>query len=1027
MKTKFHLLQIWLLWAAMLPAAVHAQFAYTTNNGAITITDGQNASGVLVIPSTINGLPVTSIWGYAFQNSGLTSVTIPSSVTNLGQNAFADSYSMTGIYFQGNAPVGVYPLASDNVTVYYQPGTGGWSSQYSGRPTVMLNPPSPAGSLQVTLSPAAAITAGAYWWVDGGIAQPSGAIVTGLSVGSHTVSFGSGNGWASPASQTVVISANSTATAGGLYTQLTYTTNNGAITITGYAGSPGASMAFPSTANGLPVTSIGGFAFASSSFTNVTFPSSVTNLGQYAFAYCYNLTGIYFQANAPAAGSGIFANDPSPVYYLPGTSGWGSTLGGHSAVMLNPPSPKGSLKVTVFPAAATNGAQWQVDGGVSQPSGAIVNGLSVGSHLVRFSPVDGWVAPINQSVTVSANTTNTASGSYYQLTCTTNNGAITITGYSGLGGSVVLPSILNGLPVIAIGTNAFQNASNSLTSITIPYGITSIGVGAFSNSFNVTNITISSSVTNIRADAFYACYATKIYFQGNAPVIDFTAFTGTEFSPVYYLPGTSGWGASISGRAAVMLNPPSPAGSLRVMPTPAWTQWQVDGGVVQPSGATVTGLSVGNHTISFCPANGWAAPGNQMVAVSANTTASASAIYDLLTYTTNNGAITITGIRDYFGNYPHGFVILPGAINGLPVTSIGNYAFYDCTSLFGVALPNSVTSIGSSAFQYCYSLTNLAIPDSVASIAGGAFNHSSGLAAFTVDPASLHYSSTNGILFNKDQTTLVQFPVGLGGNYTIPTNVTTIGPAAFDTCDKLTSITIPYGVINIQSSAFAYCKGLTSIALPDSVDIIGAFAFEYCTGLTNVTFGSSVSYLQDYAFAGCWGLTNVTLPDSVSAIGDYTFYDCRGLVSVTMGTNLSQFLGTAFPNCPNLTGIYFQGNAPIFLDDWFLLAPDSDATVYFLPWTTGWPEPGTEFGGNPTALWLPQAQTSAASFGVQTNQFGFNITWANDQVVVVDACTDLANPVWIPVGTNTLTGGSSYFSDTQWTNYPGRFYRLRSP
>jgi hypothetical protein len=80
-----------------------------------------------------------------------------------------------------------------------------------------------------------------------------------------------------------------------------------------------------------------------------------------------------------------------------------------------------------------------------------------------------------------------------------------------------------------------------------------------------------------------------------------------------------------------------------------------------------------------------------------------------------------------------------------------------------------------------------------------------------------------------------------------------------------------------------------------------------------------------------------------------------------------------------------------------------------------------------SVLWNPQVQTSDASFGVRTNRFGFNITGTSGLVVVVEACTNLANPIWSSVGTNTLTGGSSYFSDPQWTNYPGRFYRLRSP
>jgi hypothetical protein len=110
---------------------------------------------------------------------------------------------------------------------------------------------------------------------------------------------------------------------------------------------------------------------------------------------------------------------------------------------------------------------------------------------------------------------------------------------------------------------------------------------------------------------------------------------------------------------------------------------------------------------------------------------------------------------------------------------------------------------------------------------------------------------------------------------------------------------------------------------------------------------------------------------------------------------------------------------------------DNNTTVYYLPGTTGW-QNFALLTGRPTVLWNPQAQTSDACFGVRTNQFGFNITGSSNLVIVVEACTDLANPTWSPVGTNTLntfigTNGSSYFSDSQWTNYPGRFYRFRSP
>jgi hypothetical protein len=104
----------------------------------------------------------------------------------------------------------------------------------------------------------------------------------------------------------------------------------------------------------------------------------------------------------------------------------------------------------------------------------------------------------------------------------------------------------------------------------------------------------------------------------------------------------------------------------------------------------------------------------------------------------------------------------------------------------------------------------------------------------------------------------------------------------------------------------------------------------------------------------------------------------------------------------------------------------NNAIVYYLPGTTGWSVFNNNSGLAPTVLWNALAQHDA-SFGVQSNQFGFNITGSSNLVIVVEASTNLANPVWSPVATNTLTGGSSYFSDPQWTNYPCRFYRFRSP
>jgi hypothetical protein len=258
----------------------------------------------------------------------------------------------------------------------------------------------------------------------------------------------------------------------------------------------------------------------------------------------------------------------------------------------------------------------------------------------------------------------------------------------------------------------------------------------------------------------------------------------------------------------------------------------------------------------------------------------------------------------------------------------------------------------------------------------------------------------NGVLFNKSQTLLIQYPGGIAGSYTIPNSVTSIGYEAFADCGNLISVTIPNSVTSIGSYAFLGCTNLTSVTIPNSVTTIGTLTFAGCTSLTSVTIPDSVTTIGDDAFETCWALTSVTIPDSVTSIGNYAFY-----------------------HCSRLTGVNFQGNSPS-LGGSSVFSGDTKATVYYLPGTTNW---GSTFGGRPTALWKPLVQTSDASFGVRTNGFGFTIIWSSGMVVVVEACTNLANPTWFPLQTNTLTGGSLYFSDPQWTDYPGRFYRIRSP
>ncbi len=175
------------------------------------------------------------------------------------------------------------------------------------------------------------------------------------------------------------------------------------------------------------------------------------------------------------------------------------------------------------------------------------------------------------------------------------------------------------------------------------------------------------------------------------------------------------------------------------------------------------------------------------------------------TFTTNHGTITIT--RYCCGDAVP--LIIPSTINGLPVTAIGSGAFQD-DEMPSVTIPNSVTNIGAGAFRYCYAL-------------------------ITVDVLNSFYTSVDGVLFNKSQTTLVEFPGGRFGGYTIPNTVTTIGASAFLGCASLTNVAFPNTVTNIGSEAFNDCTSLTSIAIPDSVTAIGDNAFQDCTSLSAIT------------------------------------------------------------------------------------------------------------------------------------------------------------------------------------------------
>ena len=237
---------------------------------------------------------------------------------------------------------------------------------------------------------------------------------------------------------------------------------------------------------------------------------------------------------------------------------------------------------------------------------------------------------------------------------------------------------------------------------------------------------------------------------------------------------------------------------------------------------------------------------------------------------------------DSYSNEYTGNVVIPESVvyegNTYSVTSISSSAFWDCSGLTSVTIPNSVTSISSFGFTGC-----------------------SGLISIKVENGNQTYDSRNNCnaIIEKSTNTLI---VGCK-NTIIPNSVTSIGYNAFYFCSGLTSIIIPNSVTSIGNSAFFGCSGLTSITIPNSVTSFGSATFSNCSGLTSVTIPNSVTSIGSAAFQGCSGLTSVTIPNSVTSIGDHAFWDCSGLTSITIPNSVTSICEFAFYNCSDLTSV----------------------------------------------------------------------------------------------------------------------------
>lgn len=580
-----------------------------------------------------------------------------------------------------------------------------------------------------------------------------------------------------------------------------------------------------------------------------------------------------------------------------------------------------------------------------------------------------------------------------------DDGTITISGYHDKKTKkLLIPSELDGKTVVRIGEKAFKNYWWART-ISIPNTVTSIGNSAFYRCSRLRNISIPSSVTSIEKAAFWNCTLAKtITLSENLISIGDSAFASSMKFKTITIPASvksigenaffSCWALESINVANSNPNYSSEEGVLFDKEKTLLIQYpraRTANFYVIPSSVTALGPSafrkakklkeitlplslsnIAHGAFNGCSnLNSIILPENLETigrATSLNTNIKTiripASVYSMghsvfsecsnlesinvneenSNYSSEDG-ILFNGNKTTLIKYPSDKFADP-YLFPITITKIANGAFKNCSKLMSVIIPPEVTCIDSIIFSGCPQLES---------------TH--------VNEINQNYLSEDNILFNKNKTTLIRYPISkTAESYTIPENITKIadnafsgctnlkfiempqslteiGSSAFKDCTNLTSVEIPPTVTKIGKRAFWKCKSLTSIIIPDGITRINMQTFFFCNNLESITIPSTITTISTCAFSHCRKLKSVTIPPSVTTIMISAFGSCRSLTSVVIPSSVKKIESHAFYPGRKLKKVLFLGNSPPPAEEYIFNSSKNGLKIYYLTGAKGFFEP----------------------------------------------------------------------------------------